>query len=141
MRENGGVDANHLTIEIEQRSTRIATVDRGIGLDEIIIRTVANIAATSRDNASCHRAAKTKGIANGQHPVTNPQAVGITEFDSGEFNILRVDFQHRNIGLLILAKHLGPERLIIGKNDGDFLGVLDHVIIRDDDALFINDEA
>ena len=35
--EDRGVDANHLAIEIDQRSTRITRIDRGICLDEVLV--------------------------------------------------------------------------------------------------------
>ncbi len=110
-------------------------------MNEIIIGAVADIAATSRDNTGCHCATKAKRIADGKNPVTNPQSVGITKLNSGEVNSVWINFQNRDVGFLVLTQYFGLERLIIGQNDGDLLGILDHMIVGDDNALFINDEA
>ena len=38
-RDDGRVDADHLAIHVEQRPARIAAVDRGVGLDEVVVGT------------------------------------------------------------------------------------------------------
>ena len=43
-REDRGVDADHLALQIEQRTSRIALVDRGVGLKEVVIRAAVDVA-------------------------------------------------------------------------------------------------
>jgi hypothetical protein len=37
-RANGGVHADHTTVDLEERPAAVARVDRGIGVDELIVR-------------------------------------------------------------------------------------------------------
>src|SRR5215510_3495909 len=50
-RDNGGINANHLAAHIEQGTTTVARIDRGIGLDEIVIGTSTNNSSLGTDNA------------------------------------------------------------------------------------------
>src|SRR5262249_22059864 len=38
-RDDRGVHADDFAVEVEQRSTRVATIDRSVGLDVVVIRT------------------------------------------------------------------------------------------------------
>ena len=49
--------------------------------------------------------------------------------------------QQREIGLGVLADQLGLEPRAVVEDDGDLVGVGDHVIVGDDDAGRIDDEA
>ena len=35
--EDGGVDADDLAVEVEERAARVALVDGGVGLDEVLV--------------------------------------------------------------------------------------------------------
>ena len=50
---------------------RNSLVDRRIDLDEVVIRTGADIATARRHDAGCDGAAKTKRISDRKHPVAN----------------------------------------------------------------------
>ena len=49
--------------------------------------------------------------------------------------------QHREIGLGVAPDHLGLEPRAVGEDDGDLVGFRDHVIVGDDDAGRVDDEA
>src|SRR6185312_9566315 len=72
-RINRGVDADHFAIRIERRATGVALVHRRVDLEEIVIWTIADVAATGRNDAGRDGAAETKGIADREHPVTDPR--------------------------------------------------------------------
>src|SRR3546814_6045377 len=76
-RVDRGVHADHLAIQVEQRATRVAAVDRGVDLQEVVIGTGLDVAAARRDDAGGHRAAEAEGIAHGEHPVADPGLVGV----------------------------------------------------------------
>jgi len=61
-----------MTIGINQCTTRIARIDRGIRLNKIFkgINTEM-IASEGRDNSHRHGLAHTEGIADGQHDITD----------------------------------------------------------------------
>src|SRR5262249_47897307 len=50
-RKDGGIDADHVTVDIEGRATRIAFVDRSIDLNEVVVGTGSDIPTTGRDDA------------------------------------------------------------------------------------------
>src|SRR6185312_4487427 len=45
-REDRRVDTDHVAVDVEGRATGVAFVDRGVDLNEVVIRTGADIAAT-----------------------------------------------------------------------------------------------
>jgi hypothetical protein len=45
--QNGGVDADQFAAQIDQRTTGVAGVDRGVGLDEVLVAVDAQPAAPS----------------------------------------------------------------------------------------------
>src|SRR5262249_257264 len=63
-RVDGGVDAHHLTRHVERRATGIALVHGRVDLDEVVIRTVANVAAGGRDDAGGRGAPQAQRRAN-----------------------------------------------------------------------------
>ena len=65
------VDADHLAVHVEQRAARVAAVDRRVGLDEVVVRPLMDVAAARRDDAGGHGAAQAERIADRQHPVAD----------------------------------------------------------------------
>jgi hypothetical protein len=82
-RIDGGVDADHLAAQVEQRPAGIAAVDGGIGLDEIVEWPLADVAASRAHDASGGGAAQPEGVADGQHPVAHIRCVGIAPGHEG----------------------------------------------------------
>ena len=138
-RENGGVDANHLTRHIEQRPAGIAFIDGGIGLEIIVIRPAFNIAVACRNNTGRHGATKTKRIAHRNHPVTDAHFFAVTKFN-GFQRLFRLHAQHSHIHLGVCAHKLGLELGAIGQNNCDVISIGNHMIVGDDNARSINDE-
>ena len=64
------VDADHVAAHVEHRSARIARIDRGIGLDVVIVGAGAGVAVDRRDDPRSHRSAQAKRVADRDHPVT-----------------------------------------------------------------------
>src|SRR4051812_47773139 len=63
-RDDQRVDADDLAFEVEQRAAGIAAIDRGVGLDVAVIRTLADVAVARRDDAGRDRAAEAEGVAD-----------------------------------------------------------------------------
>ena len=139
-REDRGVDADHLAVHVEHRSARIAAVDRGIGLEEIVIGAGIDLARARRQDSGRHRAAQPEGIADRQHPIADPDLVAVAELDRGE-RLGRFDAQQRQIGLGVLAHHLGLEIGVVLKRHGDLVRIGDDVVVGHHQARGIDDEA
>ncbi len=74
-----------VAVHIHQRAARVAGVDGGVGLDEVLKGVDAQLAAAQRaDDAAGHRLAHAKGVANGQHLVAHGQGVGVAQRDHGQ---------------------------------------------------------
>src|SRR2546427_11106371 len=66
------VDAHHLAFGVEGRATGVARVNGRVDLDEIVVRTAADVAAAGRDDAGGHGAAETERITDREHPIADP---------------------------------------------------------------------
>ncbi len=139
-RQDRRIDTDHLARHVEQGSTRIAFVDRRIGLKIIVVGTRLDVAVAGRDDARGDRAAKPKGVADGDHPIAHAHRFAVAEFHRLEW-LVRLHPKHRDIDLFILANHFGLQFLAIGENDGYFIGVGDDVIVGNDKPGRIDDEA
>ena len=66
----------------------------------------------------------------------------LPNFTAVSFLQLRIDLQHRDVGLGVGADQFGLQLRAVGEIDLDLVGVGDDVVVGDDDALLgIDDEA
>ena len=73
------VDANHLAARVYERAAAIAEVDRGVGLDVVVQARVEELAPDEADDANRHRMHVPERVADGAHPLTGAQLVGVTQ--------------------------------------------------------------
>ena len=80
---DGGIDADHFAVDVEQRAAGVAEVDGGVGLDEVLERAgllaEAERAALRRDDADGERVLELERIADRDGPVALADAVGVAE--------------------------------------------------------------
>ena len=127
-RQDRGVDADALAVEVDQRPARIAGVDRGVGLDEILVALDAEPAAAERaDDPRGHGLAQPERVADRQHEIADLQPVGIAERHRGQ--IVGRDLQHRDVGLRIAADQLCRETPVVLGRDLDLCRVLDDMTV------------
>ena len=130
----GSIDTDGLAVKIQQRTARVAEVNRRIGLDEILVARNADIAAALRTHdTSSHRVAQSKGIADGDYPFADLQGIGIGQFENGQ--VLGINFDYGNLGLGVRPDQLGGELAIVREVYCDFLGLTDQMIVRQDVAI------
>ncbi len=139
-REDRGIDADHLALQVEQRAAGIALVDRGVGLQEIVVGAAVDVAVAGGDDARGHGLAEAERIADRHHAVADPRLVAVAELD-GLQRLVALDLQHRDVDLGILADHLGLELAAVVEDDDDVVGVADDVVVGDNDAAGVDDEA
>src|SRR5262249_33250026 len=139
-RDDCGIDADHLAVEVEQGAAGIAAVDGRVGLNVVVVGTGIDVAVARRDDAGGDAAAEAERVADGDNPFAQPQLVRIAEAHRLE-RLVRLDPQQGEVGLLIPADDLGLEPRAVVENDGDLVGFRDDVIVGDDDAGRIDDEA
>jgi hypothetical protein len=84
--------------------------------------------------------------ADGEHPVTNLRAVGVAELDGGQ-GLGCVDFDDGDVGLGVYADDVRRTAVLVlvvgigGELDVDLVGLIDDVVVGDDVATRIDDEA
>ena len=83
-REDRGVDADHVAVDVEGRAAGIALVDGRIDLDEVVIGAGADVAAARRDDAGGDGAAEAERIADRDHPVADARALDPPKFTKGK---------------------------------------------------------
>ena len=138
-REDRGVDADHVAVDVEGRTAGITLVDRRIDLDVVVVGAGADVAAARRDDAGGDGAAQAERIADRDHPVADARLV-LGELHIGE-GLVGVDLDEGKIGLRIGADHLGlVGRAVVGL-DLHGLGVIDDVVIGHRVAVRRNEEA
>jgi hypothetical protein len=93
-------------MEVEQRSTAIAWINRRVRLDEVVVGACANDPAFSTGNSSCHCLPQPEGVTDGDDPLAHPQLVGVTQWCHGEVP-LRFDLDQRYLRLGVAPNHLG----------------------------------
>ena len=79
-------------------------VDRRVGLKIIVVGTRLDVAMAGRDDARGDRAAKPKGIADGDHPIAHAHLFAVAKLHRLE-RLLRFHPKHGDIDFFILANH------------------------------------
>ncbi len=139
--EECGVDTDQLAAQIDQRPARIAGVDGGIGLDEVLEAGATDTAATEgTDNTAGHRLTQTERVPDGDHEVADAQGVGIRQRD--RLQVVRVDSDHGDVGGRVGTHHLGLVLAPVMERNQDGVGTRDHVAVGENGAgIGIHDDA
>src|ERR1700726_1688147 len=134
-----GIDAHHLAFGVEGRAAGVALVHGRVDLDEIVIRAVADVAAAGRDDAGRDSAAEAEGIADREHPITDP-GLAIRKLGKREVRAA-LDLDQGEVGTRIGADHLGLVDLAVVGGHFDLVGAVDHVVVGDGIPVSGNEEA
>src|SRR5215467_2654743 len=133
-RKNHAVDADQIAARVDQCAARIAEIDRGIGLNEILEGVDAEmIAAECADDAVRDRVAKAERVAEGEHRIADLHTIERSKSDRGK--TLAVGLEDGEIGLGIAAADSGTHAATVREHDLDVIGSLDHVIVGEDVAF------
>ena len=136
-RQDGGVDADHLAACVDQRAARVAGVDRGVGLDEVlVIGQPQASAADGADDPHGHGLADPEGVADRQHDVADLQVLGVAQDRRRQRGV--VDTQNGEVGALIRAQDAGSHLAPVGERDLDLARVLDDVVVRQDRPAIVD---
>src|SRR4051794_1942359 len=147
---DGRVDADHLAIDVHERTAGVAEVDGGVSLDEVLEGTggvaEAERASLGRDDADGERVFELERIADGDGPVTLADAVGVAQRNARQ-RLAGLDLEEGDVGGRIAADDLRIARVaaiavLVGAPMHLHLArAFDDVIIGDDVAVRRNDEA
>ena len=77
--------------------------------------------------------------ADRQHPVADVGVLRIAQLDHRQ--VVRLDLEHRHVGLRVHPEDLGLELALVGELDVHLLGAVDHVGVGEDHTVLVHDEA
>ncbi len=142
-RQDGRIDADQLAAQIHQRAAGVAGIDRGVGLDEILIAAGLRIdvaAAQRTDDSGGNGVLQSEWIADGDHIVADLELARITERHGDQIGLFCL--QYRDVGAFVAADDFGGECAVVEQRDGDLTGVFNHMMISDDVAVLrVDDDA
>ena len=79
-------------------------------------------------------------MPDGQDPIADLQLVAVAQGGGGQA-MVGLDPQHGQVGLLIGLDVRGTKLLAVGEFHEHFIGPFDDMIVREDDALGVDDHA
>ena len=140
---DGHVDADHLAVDVQQRPARVAGIDAGVGLDQVVVELgVAHLdrAVQRADDAAGDRVLVAVGVADRDDRLARHQVGGGAERHHRQRRA-GVDLDDGQIGFHVAGHQLGDVPLAVGQGDEDFADAVDHVIIGDDVAAGVDHHA
>ena len=115
---------------IDQRATGITTVDGGIRLDEAFYGIGTHRTCFRTDDTCRHRGSQVEGITHGQDPLSQLQVIGIADRQRRE--ILALDFNQGQIGLLVRTDNAPLELAVVVQLHQQFVRLAHHVVVGHD---------
>ena len=140
-RKDSGIDADQLAAQIHQRAAGVAGIDRGVGLNEVLIAAdVQTAAAQGADDAGGDGLAEAERIADRHHEIAYPERLRVGRCQRAQ--VFRRDFDDRDVGLRVRADHLGLKLAPVSEGHGDLDRIGDDMIVGQDQAApGVNDNA
>src|ERR1700677_1174451 len=141
-RDEEGVNADQLTVRVDQRATGVAGVDGSVCLNKVArlagVIGVRILAIDRAHDAASHREPELpEGIANRQHRLSGDQLGRVAPTDGGQ--ILGIDFNHGQICKLVSANYPGRKGSTIVQGYTHVHGAVDDVVVGHDVAIRRND--
>src|SRR5262249_13208175 len=119
------VDADDFTLHVHKRTTRVAGIDRGVRLDEVLNRLLRLASKLKRtalraDDALRHGEGQVlaERIANREHPLADARRLAVAERRSGQ--VVRIDLDDGDVRVRIAADDSRLELAPIEETHGYF---------------------
>jgi hypothetical protein len=129
------------SVDIDQRAATVAGVDAGIGLNEIFdVRNAQITPLFGRDDTLRHGRSEAERAANCNDNVADLGRVRIGPLHGGQ-RLIGVDFQYGKVGVGVGSQQRRFELTAVAQVHCDGAGVLDYMIVGDDDATTIHNNA
>ena len=140
---NRYIHTDHLPVNVHQRPARVARVDAGIGLNQVVVHLGVgdlNRAVQSTNDSARHRVFVSVGVPNGDHLFAFHQVAGRSDPDHRQ-RILQRDPNHRQVGRRVVRYQAADHRLATGQRHVDLPNSFHYVVIRQDVAAWVDDHA
>ena len=129
---------------VEERSARVARIDRRVRLDHVPDGDAAralDLAAEGADHARRQRVIETVRVADRDRLLTDLELSGLGDLDRDEHFRRSLHLQHRDVFAWLEPDDLGLELLLVVERDRHGAGAVDDMVVRDDVAGVVPDEA
>ena len=78
--DDRGIDADQLAVQVHERASRVARIDRGVGLDEVLVALDVDPAAPERaHDPGGDGLAEPEGVADGDDEIADLEYVAVSE--------------------------------------------------------------
>ena len=137
------VDPDNLAMGGDERPTRIAGIERGIGLDHVVDQPPGarpQRSAERGNHTRCHRRLETERIADGNHQLAALEQFGIAERRRGQRQ-RGVDTHQGEVGIGVVPDHPCGQASTIDRGRADAVGVPDHVAVGEHEAVRCDHDA
>ena len=131
------VDADHGARAIDQRTARVAVVDRGVGLQRVPDREVVrrrDLAVDGRDDAGGEGAVEAERVADRDDRVADLDGRRVAERQRVQGGGGQVDLEHGEVRRGVRADHLRLDVVAVRERDAHAALILDDVLVREDVA-------
>ena len=122
----------------DQRSARVAGVDGGVGLEELVV-IAGDEASLGADYANRDGVIESEWVADRHYPLAYFDIVGIAQRRNRQL-MLGFDLQECDVAFLIAPDQLGLVLISILSGDGDAFGIGDNVIVGHHVAVLADDK-
>src|SRR4029079_17747814 len=140
-RQDRGVDTDDLAQRVEQRAARVARVDGGVRLDEVLVRDDPNLGPPRRaHDAHGDGLLEPEGAPDRDGPLADLDAVGVPELRRDDA-LVGGDPDDGEVGRVVCAHDLPRHLLLVVEADGDLVRALDDVEVGQDVPLLVDADA
>ena len=135
---DGGVNADDFTTGVNQRATGVSRIDRGIGLNKVLIGIEPHpVSAGGADNALGDGLADAEGIADGQRNITHAYLFTV---GNGHWRYrVNAGGEHCQVGVCIQSENGAGQVAAVIQYYLDFFRTGHHVVIGDNETSAVND--
>ena len=141
-RGDHGVDADDLAMGVEQRAAGVAGIDGGVGLDGLVNIGAVGLLhlADGADDAARHGSVEdAERIADGEHLLADLEAGAVAQGHG--LKVGRLDLNDGEVVRLVSSDDGGRVVLLVLEDDLEFTRAVDDVVVGEDVAFLVNDEA
>ena len=141
LRVDGGVDADDLPVQVEERAAAVAGVDRRVGLDEVVVGAGADRARLGAHDAHRDGVAEAERIADGDDVFADAQTVRSSRARPTADRARPHELEHGEVELRVAPAR--PWRRTRARRRSltlDLIGVFDDVRVGDDVTRSVDDE-
>src|SRR5262249_1106431 len=134
------IDSHDLAADVDERSAGITGINRGVGLDEAVVRPApGQVAALAAHYTRSNGIIEAEWIADRHYPFAHFQLIGIAERRDRQ-SLVHTNFDDGEIGLGVSTDNPSVEFPAVGKLDDDLRRVVHDMVVGQNGSVFVDDE-